>query len=89
MTKNDFISVIALAGEISKKQAACVLASLTTSMRVAMLANKRVVLPSIGSLSVTDRPAREGRNPRTGAKLQIAAGKKITFKAAKELKEAV
>lgn len=89
MTKKELIAAMAEAAGISKAQATEALESYTSCVQVQLQMNQRFVLPNIGSLTVTDRPARAGRNPRTGAKLQIAASKKITFKAAKELKEAV
>jgi DNA-binding protein HU-beta len=52
-------------------------------------AGNRVRLSGLGILEVKDRPARMGRNPATGAAVQIAASKKIAFRVAKELKEAV
>ncbi len=89
MTKQDLISTMAANAEITKSQATKALNGLIGAVMDSLRDNERTVLPSIGSLTVTNRPAREGRNPRTGEKLVIAAGKKITFKAAKELKEAV
>ncbi len=47
------------------------------------------VLPGIGRLVRVDRKARMGRNPATGEPIQIKASKKVAFRAAKELKEAV
>ena len=48
-----------------------------------------VTLTGFGTFKVTDRAARTGRNPQTGAEIQIAASKAPTFKAGKALKEAV
>ena len=52
-------------------------------------AGGEVTLPGIGKLSVTQRAAREGRNPATGEPLKIAAKKAVKFGAAKALKDAV
>ena len=49
----------------------------------------RVRMSGLGILQVKDRPARLGRNPATGESIQIAASKKVAFRPAKELKEAV
>jgi DNA-binding protein HU-beta len=49
----------------------------------------RVRMSGLGVLQVKDRPARLGRNPATGESIQIAASKKVAFRPAKELKEAV
>ena len=49
----------------------------------------RPVGDGLGILQVKKRPARMGRNPATGAQIKIKASKKVAFRAAKELKEAV
>jgi DNA-binding protein HU-beta len=48
----------------------------------------RVRMSGLGTIEVKDRPARMGRNPATGQAIQIAASKKVAFRAAKKLKEA-
>ena len=50
---------------------------------------ERVKIAGLGILQVRNRAARVGRNPRTGEAIQIKASKKVAFRAAKELKEAV
>ena len=52
-------------------------------------AGAKLRLTGLGILEVKDRPARTGRNPATGEPIQIAASKKIAFRPAKELKEAI
>jgi len=52
-------------------------------------AGDKLRLKGLGILEVKDRPARTGRNPATGAPIQIAASKKIAFRPAKELKDAL
>ena len=49
----------------------------------------RIRINGLGTLEVRRREARTGRNPATGATMQIAASKKVAFRPAKELKEAV
>ena len=49
----------------------------------------KIRLTGLGILQVRARPARMGRNPATGESVEIAASRKITFRAAKELKKAV
>ncbi len=52
------------------------------------VANGEVVsLPGFGKFKVADRPARAGRNPATGERIEIAASRKLTFTAAKQLKD--
>ncbi len=89
MTKSEIIAHMALGAGITQAQAKEALSAYTDAAHTVLELSKRFVLPNIGILTVTARPARDGRNPRTGEKLKIAAGKKITFKAAKELKDAV
>jgi DNA-binding protein HU-beta len=52
-------------------------------------AGDRLRIGGLGILEVKNRPARTGRNPATGATIQIAASKKIAFRPAKELKDAI
>ena len=52
-------------------------------------AGDRLRIGGLGTMEVKNRPARTGRNPSTGATIQIAASKKIAFRPAKELKEAI
>lgn len=51
--------------------------------------NSKVRIDKIGIIQVKDRAARMGRNPQTGEEIKIPASKKVTFRAAKSLKEAV
>jgi len=75
--------------EIAKKQAAAVLNSLVDLVTKHLKKGDRVRFTGLGILQVRKRAARMGRNPATGAAIKIKAGKKIAFRAAKELKEAV
>ena len=52
-------------------------------------AGERVRIGGLGLIEVKDRPARMGRNPATGEAIQIAASRKVAFRAAKELKAAL
>ena len=52
-------------------------------------AGDRVRIGGLGIIQVKDRPARMGRNPATGEAIQIQASRKIAFRPAKELKEAI
>ncbi len=89
MTKSDIITHMASVAGISKVQAKDALDAYNETVRLALTQSKRMVLPSIGSITVKPRPAREGRNPRTGDKIKIPAGNKFAFSAAKELRESV
>jgi DNA-binding protein HU-beta len=75
--------------DMAPKQASLVLGSLVELMVEHLKQGDRLRIGGLGVLEVKDRPARMGRNPATGAAVQIQASKKIAFRAAKELKEAI
>ena len=75
--------------DISKKQAEAVLSDLVSRMTTHLKAGDRIRLVGLGILQVRKRAARMGRNPATGEPIEIKASKKVTFRPAKELKEAV
>jgi DNA-binding protein HU-beta len=88
MTKQDLVNEVAKTG-ITKKQAAAAIDAMVDAVKGALADGDRVNLVGFGSFSVRQRAAREGRNPRTGKKLKIAAKKVPVFKPGKELKESV
>jgi DNA-binding protein HU-beta len=88
MTKQDLVNEVADIG-ITKKQAAMAVNAVFDSIKDALAAGDKVSLVGFGSFSVKKRAAREGRNPRTGKPLKIAAKKVPVFKPGKALKEAV
>ena len=75
--------------EMSKKQAEAVLGDLISLVTKHLKKGDRIRLNGLGILVVRKRAARMGRNPATGEPIQIKASKKVAFRAAKELKEAV
>ena len=80
---------IAEAHELSKKQAETILTDLVDRVAKHLKKGERVRIVGLGILQVRKRAARMGRNPATGEEIQIKASKKVAFRAAKELKEAV
>lgn len=60
-----------------------------TAIAGALAAGGEVALAGFGKFTVADRPERAGRNPATGEAMTIAASKKVSFKAAKALKDAL
>jgi DNA-binding protein HU-beta len=72
-----------------KRQAEAVLDDIVSLLVMHLKAGDRLRINGLGILEVKDRPARTGRNPATGASIQIAASKKIAFRASKELKAAI
>jgi DNA-binding protein HU-beta len=89
MNKNDIAEAVAEATDKSKADAVKAVDCVFETISGALKNGDGVQLIGFGSFSVTDRAAREGRNPRTGETLQIAASKQPKFKAGKALKDAV
>jgi len=74
---------------LSRKQAEQILGGLVGELVKHLKKGERVRIGGLGILQVRKRGARMGRNPATGEAIQIKAGKKVAFRAAKELKEAI
>jgi DNA-binding protein HU-beta len=93
--KVELITLRQLAAEIgeehglSQKQANGVLASTITAIGEHLKKGARIRIAGLGTLEVRKRAARMGRNPSTGEPIQIKASKKIAFRAAKDLSEAI
>ena len=75
--------------ELSKKKAEEILGDMVTRITKHLKKGERIRIVGLGILQVRKRAARMGRNPATGEAIQIKASKKVAFRAAKELKEAV
>ena len=75
--------------DMPKQQAEAVLDGVVGLLIEHLRAGDRLRLAGLGVLEVRDRPARSGRNPATGEAMQIAASKKVAFRPAKELKDAL
>nr|WP_294513640.1 HU family DNA-binding protein [uncultured Rhodopila sp.] len=75
--------------DLSKKAAEAVLGDFVTLITRQLVKGDKIRLNGLGILQVRDRPARTARNPATGEPVEVAASKKIAFRPAKELKEAV
>ncbi|MDQ8040110.1 MAG: HU family DNA-binding protein [Rickettsiella sp.] len=89
MNKSDLIDVIAGSAAISKNIAGKTFDKLLEAITHALKKGEDVTLIGFGTFKVNDRKARTGRNPKTGAVLQIAASKVVAFKVGKGLKDAV
>ena len=74
---------------MEKKQADAVVADVFEAVVAHLRSGDRVRIGGLGILEVKDRPARLGRNPATGAAVQIAASRKVAFRAAKDLKSTI
>ena len=89
MNKSELVAKIAEGADITKASAGRVLDSLISSVTAELASGGDVALVGFGTYKVNDRAARTGRNPQTGAEIQIAAAKVPAFKAGKALKDAV
>ena len=82
-------TAIAEGHELPKKQVNQILEEMVGMLRTNLKKGNRIRITGLGILQVRKRPARMGRNPATGEAIKIKASKKIAFRAAKDLKEAV
>ena len=87
MNKSELIDALAQGADLTKAQAKKAIDCYHETVTGALAAGNRVELVGFGSFSVTHREARTGRNPKTGAALQIAAKKVAKFKPGKALSE--
>ena len=89
VTLKHLAAAIADDQELSKKQAESILNGLVNRITEHLTKGERIRIVGLGILQVRKRAARMGRNPATGDAIEIKASKKVAFRAAKELKEAV
>jgi len=89
MTKDEMIAKISTDSGISKKQASAALESFMSGITTQLKDGQKVSFAGFGTFACSDRKARIGRNPQTGAKINIPATRVPVFKAGKHLKEAV
>ncbi|NKI17337.1 HU family DNA-binding protein [Spongiibacter sp. KMU-166] len=88
MNKSELIDAIAESADLSKASAGRALDATVAAITEALKADDAVSLVGFGTFSVKERAARTGRNPQTGAPIEIAAAKIPSFKAGKALKDA-
>ncbi len=89
MNKTELVDAIAKKTELSKKDAEKALKAFTDVVAEELAKGEKIQLVGFGTFEVAERPAREGRNPRTGEPMPIAASKAPKFKAGKALKDTV
>lgn len=89
MNKTELIDAVAAKSGLSKANTAAVLDGMIEIVKESLAKSEPVQLIGFGSFDVTERAAREGRNPATGATLKIAAKKVVRFKVGKTLSDAV
>jgi DNA-binding protein HU-beta len=85
MTKAELIAKIANADGITKSQAEKAVDGFVSAVSAALSASDKITLVGFGTFSVGERSQREGRNPRTGEKIEIPESKVVKFKAGKTL----
>jgi nucleoid DNA-binding protein len=89
LTKADVIDAVAVEAELSRRRAGQIVEFILKQIEGALQNGDRVALNPFGSFVVRARQAREGRNPKTGEKITIAARKVPAFVAGTSLKDAV
>lgn len=89
MNKNDLIAEVAGTSGLAKNDATQAVESVFDHITKALQSGDEVRIVGFGTFSVSRRAASEGRNPRTGEKIQIPASNQPKFKAGKGLKDAV
>lgn len=89
MNKAELIDVIAVNADLSKADATRAIESMLDTITTALKAGDTVNLVGFGSFAVKARAARTGRNPQTGAAINIAASKAPVFKPGKALKDSI
>lgn len=89
MNKNELVAAIAELADLSKTKATEALDAFVETVAKTLAAGGEIRLVGFGTFEVANRKATEGRNPRTGATIKIAASKQPKFRAGKQLKETV
>jgi DNA-binding protein HU-beta len=89
VNKNDLVALVADAAGLSKIDATKAVDAVFDGIIQSLKKGEEVRLVGFGTFDVSDRAASEGRNPRTGEKINIPASKQPKFKAGKTLKDAL
>ncbi|MBP5340304.1 MAG: HU family DNA-binding protein [Prevotella sp.] len=89
MNKSELIEKIAAGAGLSKVDSKKALDATVAAIKDALIAGDKISLIGFGTFGISERPAREGVNPATKAKIKIAAKKVVKFKAGSELADAL
>ncbi len=89
MNKTEFVAAIAEAAEVSKKDAEKVVKAFADVVTEELKKGEKIQLVGFGTFETSQRAARDGRNPKTGETMKIAASTSPKFKPGKALKDAV
>ena len=87
MNKAELVAAMAEKAELSKKDAEAALKAFTDVVAEELKKGEKIQLVGFGTFEISERAAREGRNPQTGETMQIKASKTPKFKAGKALKD--
>lgn len=86
MNKQTLVKAVAETTELTQKQVTQVLEALVATITATLVTGEEVRITDLGTFTVADTAARTGRNPKTGEALEIAASKRVAFKASSVLK---
>jgi DNA-binding protein HU-beta len=86
---SEIVSKLAEAHDVSKAQAKSIVDAFLKELVTSAADGAEIALPGFGKFKVKETPEREGRNPANGEKIKIAASRKLTFSAAKAVKDAL
>ena len=89
MNKTELIANVASSAGLSKADAAKAVESTLNQISESLASNDTVAIIGFGTFSTSKRPARDGRNPRSGETIKIPASTVVKFKAGKALRDAV
>jgi DNA-binding protein HU-beta len=89
MTKSEFVDRVAQGSDLSKKDAGAAVDAVISTIETALKSGEEINFTGFGKFHVAERGAREGRNPRTGETMTIAASRVPRFTAGSGLKKAV
>lgn len=89
MNKSDLVNAVAAQADLTKDKADAAVSAILEQITNALSRDEGVALVGFGSFSQSHRAARTGRNPQTGAAIEISASNGVSFKPGKALKDAV
>lgn len=89
ITKTELIEKVAECAGMSKAEAGRAVDAVSDTITESLVAGDKVAWTGFGGFEISERKARKGRNPQTGAEIDIAASKGARFKAGKKLKDAI
>lgn len=89
MNKQELVAAVAEKAELSKKDAEKALKAFTDTVAEELKKGEKIQIVGFGTFEVSERAAREGRNPQTGESMEIKASRTPKFKAGKALKDSL